>query len=69
MVIVVLVAFGRPAARIGVLAMLPAWWKHRASQARRATPPALAGQPSPGATPTQPSGSDFGPEHPPRDGL
>ncbi len=63
MVIVVLVAFAGGAA-LGVLAMVPAWWRHR-SVARRHEP-----------APTQPAGdpatvvpSEFGPEHPPREGL
>ena len=68
LVIVVLVAFGAGCA-LGVLAMVPAWWKHR-QQARRAPAdtqlqqPAAATRPPAGA-----SASDFGPEHPPREGL
>lgn len=67
LVIVVLVAFGLGCA-LGVLAMVPAWWKHR-RQARRAAPAVVAGSPVAGATAAQPAGSDFGAEHPPRDGL
>jgi uncharacterized integral membrane protein len=67
LVIVVLIAFGAGCA-LGVLAMVPAWWKHR-RQARRVLPlpPELPTKtaPPPGAM----SPSDFGPEHPPREGL
>ena len=47
MVIIVLLAFGLGAA-LGVLAMVPAWWKHRrvAQRASGITPPP---EPSPGA--------------------
>jgi uncharacterized iron-regulated membrane protein len=66
LVIVVLVAFGAGCA-VGVLGMVPAWWKHR-RQARLVapaeTPPALATAPA-----ATLAGSDFGPDHPPRDGL
>ena len=67
LVIVVLVAFGLGCA-LGVLAMVPAWWKHR-RQARRAAPAAASGTPTAGAAPSQSAGSDFGAEHPPREGL
>ena len=64
LVIVVLVAFGVGCA-LGVLAMVPAWWKHR-RQARLASPgaPTLAA-----GTPTAPAPSDFVADHPPREGL
>ena len=66
LVIVVLVAFGAGCA-VGVLGMVPAWWKHR-RQARLVAPaeapPALA----PAAAATG-AGTDIGPDHPPRDGL
>jgi len=63
LVIVVLVAFGLGCA-LGVLAMVPAWWKHR-RQARLAAPaPALAGA---ATTPPPAAGQDL--EHPPREGL
>ena len=63
LVIVVLAAFGAGCA-LGVLAMVPAWWKHR-RKARTALPDAPAAAPAPAAA----AGTDFMPEHPPRDGL
>ena len=66
LVIVVLVAFGAGCA-VGVLGMVPAWWKHR-RKARQAAP--VDTPPPPAAGPLAvPAGSDFGAEHPPRDGL
>ena len=65
MVIVVLVAFAGGAA-LGVLAMVPSWWRHR-RVARRLTPlPPPPKRPA-GDSPTAPS--ELGPEHPPREGL
>ena len=64
LVIIVLAAFAGGCA-IGVLAMLPAWWKHR-RVARRVAPPAASAPAAPAAAPPP---SDFGPEHPPREGL
>jgi uncharacterized integral membrane protein len=64
MVFVVRTAFAA-GCTIGVLAMLPSWWRHR-REAQRLAPPA------PGraaAAPTSPMPSEFGPEHPPREGL
>ncbi|MCU0969220.1 MAG: LapA family protein [Rubrivivax sp.] len=65
MVIVVLASFAAGCA-IGVLAMVPAWWKHR-REARRsaAAPPAAAARAEPGAA----APSDFGALQPPREGL
>jgi uncharacterized integral membrane protein len=64
MVIVVLAAFAGGAA-IGVLAMVPSWWRHRRVAKRHAPPP-----PKPAvAAPTSQLQSEFGPEHPPREGL
>jgi|SRR4051794_32730341 putative membrane protein len=63
MVIVVLAAFAGGCA-IGVLAMVPSWWKHRRVARRQAAPP----MPSP-AAPISVLPSDFGAEHPPREGL
>ncbi len=61
MVILILAAFAAGAA-IGVLAMLPGWWRLR--QRARVKP-----APAP-ATPAAPPPSDFATvEHPPRDGL
>ena len=65
MVIVVLVAFAGGCA-FGVVAMVPSWWRHR-RVARRFEPPRTAPVPSVPATTS--AMSDFGPEHPPRDGL
>ena len=66
MVIVVLAAFTGGAA-IGVLAMVPSWWRHRRVAKRHAPPP----PPPPRAAgdTVTPAPSEFGPEHPPREGL
>jgi putative membrane protein len=66
MVIVVLVAFAGGAA-LGVLAMVPSWWRHR-RVARLSTPPTPAPRRPAGDSPTQ-ALSEFNPEHPPREGL
>jgi len=66
MVIIVLTAFAGGCA-FGVLAMVPSWWRHR-RVARRHAPMEAPPKALP-AAPTGPSPSDFGPEHPPRDGL
>jgi putative membrane protein len=63
MVILVLVAFAGGCA-IGVLAMLPSWWRHRRTALRLAPPPAPPAVPP--ATSIMPS--EFGAEHPPRVG-
>jgi uncharacterized integral membrane protein len=63
MVIVVLAAFAGGCA-IGVLAMLPSWWRQR-RLAQRGAPEA----PGAASTPTAAPSSEFGPEHPPRIGL
>ena len=65
MVIVVLIAFGAGCA-FGVVAMVPSWWRHR-RVARRFEP--VAPPTVPVTSPTTATPSDFGPEHPPRDGL
>src|SRR5688572_13382595 len=65
MVIVVLVAFAAGSA-FGVLSMVPSWWRHR--RVARLQEPALTELPAPIA-PASVSRSDFGPEHPPREGL
>ena len=65
MVIVVLVAFASGAA-LGVLAMVPSWWRHR-RVARRLTPPPPPPKRPSGDSPTTPN--ELGPEHPPREGL
>ena len=64
MVIIVLAAFAAGGA-IGVLSMVPSWWRQRRDAQRRSTPPPV--RPAADSTLTPPS--DFGPEHPPRDGL
>ena len=66
MVIVVLAAFAGGAA-IGVLAMVPAWWRHRRVARRHAPPPAAPVRQAGDTTTRAPS--EFGPEHPPREGL
>ncbi len=63
MVILVLVAFAGGCA-IGVLAMLPSWWRHRRTALRLAPPPA----PPAVAPATSIMPSEFGAEHPPRVG-
>ena len=63
MVIVVLAAFAAGCA-IGVLAMVPSWWRRRREALRLVAPPAAPAPPPPSVAP-----SEFGPEHPPREGL
>ena len=63
MVIIVLVAFVAGCA-LGVLAMVPSWWHHRRVAKRHAPPPA----PAPVPAPTSALPSEFGSEHPPREG-
>ena len=58
-VFVVLAAFAMGCA-VGVVAMLPSWWRHR-SQSKQDKPT------SPQNPPTNPP--ERAPEHPPRDGL
>jgi lipopolysaccharide assembly protein A len=65
MVIVVLVVFAAGCA-LGVLAMVPSWWRHRREALRLS--PAPAPLPSP-ASRSDSSPSEFVPEHPPREGL
>jgi len=63
MVIVVLAAFAAGCA-IGVLAMTPKAWRRRREALRNAAPAAAPAPAAPRATP-----SEFGAEHPPREGL
>ena len=64
MVIVVLAAFAAGCA-VGVLAMVPAWWKHRRVAKRLAPTPVV----TPATVPAPVLPSDFGPQqHPPREG-
>ena len=65
MVIVVLAAFAAGCV-IGVLAMVPGWWRHWRA-ARRAAPAAEAA--SAGARPSAPPPSDFAAVQPPRELL
>jgi putative membrane protein len=69
LVIVVLLAFGLGCA-IGVLAMVPSWWKARrgAKRPADAPPPTPMARPEPSATTPPLSGFD-GEGHPPRVGL
>ena len=66
MVIVVLVVFAAGCA-LGVLAMVPSWWRHRREALRLS--PASAAAPQPAASPNDSSISELMPEHPPREGL
>ncbi|HYN61910.1 MAG TPA: LapA family protein [Rubrivivax sp.] len=65
MVIVVLVVFAAGCA-LGVLAMVPSWWRHRREALRLAPTP-----PAPGSTESRldSASSEVMPEHPPREGL
>jgi len=65
MVIVVLVVFAAGCA-LGVLAMVPSWWRHR-REARRLSPTSAAAPAS--VARHDSSNSEFVPEHPPREGL
>jgi lipopolysaccharide assembly protein A len=65
MVIVVLAVFTAGCA-LGVLAMVPSWWRHR-RDARRLSPgtsTAVAAAPR-----SEAPSSELAPEHPPREGL
>ena len=64
MVIVVLVAFAA-GCTIGALAMVPSWWRHRRQALRLAPSPPAPAPPAAASVPP----SEFGPEHPPREGL
>ena len=66
MVIVVLVAFAAGSA-IGVLAMVPSWWRHRRQALRQSALPSLA--PQAAASSQAPPPSEFGPDAIPRVGL
>lgn len=68
MVIVVLIAFAAGCA-IGVLAMVPSWWRHRRVARRVAPEPVLPAAATPAPVTVPPPAPDFVPEHPPRDGL
>jgi lipopolysaccharide assembly protein A len=64
MVMIVLIAFAAGCG-LGMLAMVPSWWRHRRVAKRHAPPPAI----EPPTVPATLAPSDFGPEHPPREGL
>jgi uncharacterized integral membrane protein len=66
MVILVLVVFAAGCA-LGVLAMLPSWWRHRRVAKLLAPPPPAS--PAPPPPPNSVLPSDFATEHPPRVGL
>ena len=67
MVFVVLVVFAAGCG-FGVLAMVPSWWRHRRVAMRQG--PLTVPRAAPAATAsTSVMPSDFGPEHPPREGL
>lgn len=66
LVIVVLIAFASGAA-LGVLAMVPSWWRHRRVARQHAPLPPAADRPS--REPANPPINEAGPEHPPREGL
>ena len=65
LVIVVLVAFAAGLA-VGILAMVPRWWRHRRQAQRQARTP-VSPRPTTDAPSTAPS--EIGFEHPPREGL
>ena len=65
MVIVVLVVFAAGCA-LGVLAMVPSWWRHRREALRLAPPPAPD---LPATSRNDGAPSEALPEHPPREGL
>jgi uncharacterized integral membrane protein len=62
LVIVVLVAFAAGSA-VGIVAMVPSWWRHRRVAKKHAPPPQAVSETAP------PPPSDFGVAHPPREGL
>ena len=64
MVFVVMVAFAAGIVT-GSLAMVPSWWRHRRVAKRHAPAPVVAPAPPPSSM----LPSEFGPEHPPREGL
>jgi putative membrane protein len=66
MVIVVLVVFAGGCA-LGVLAMVPSWWRHRREALRLS--PAPAATTTPAASRNDSTISEFVPDHPPREGL
>ena len=63
LVIVVLAAFGAGCV-LGVLAMVPGWWRGRRDETEREPSPSAIATVVPAAT-----SSDYVPLHPPREGL
>ncbi len=66
MVIVVLVAFAAGSA-IGVMAMVPSWWRHRRQALRQSDPTAAIPKVAAASSSSLPS--EFGPDPIPRVGL
>ncbi len=64
MVVVVLVAF-TVGCVVGVVSMVPSWWRHRRVAKRHAPPVAPPDKKAPATV----APSDFHLEHPPREGL
>jgi uncharacterized integral membrane protein len=64
LVIVVLAAFAAGCA-LGVIAMVPSWWRHRRSR----LPASSAATTTPSRSDSALPASDFVLEHPPREGL
>ena len=65
--VIVVLAVLTAGATLGVLAMVPSWWRHRAV-ARRHAPPPPAPSPAPADAPVAAT-TEFATEHPPRLGL
>ena len=65
LVIVVLATLAAGVA-MGVLAMVPSWWRQRSVARRHAPAPPAA---KPGTDMSTVTPSEYGPEHPPREGL
>ena len=69
MVIIVLAAFAAGCV-VGVMAMLPNWWRHwRLTRRSRRDAAAATPPPRPAAAPQTVPPSEFGAEHPPRIGV
>jgi uncharacterized integral membrane protein len=64
--VIVVLAMLTAGAALGVLAMVPSWWRHRSVAKRHAPPPGPAAPAT--ETPTV-TPSEYSPEHPPRVGL
>ena len=65
--VIVVLAVLTAGAALGVLSMVPSWWRHR-SVARRHAPPPPAPAPTAADAPSA-APSEYGAEHPPRLGL